>query len=424
MTRKTRVSLANVRPRAYIPLQLLEDYRVKVADKTREACKGTLKCILGESNTDLRGLLLPRFQSELVVAQRAALIISRVRLVAILFAVLTPAWVVLDILFLPDVWIRLATARILAALAFMGLSLSYRKSERMLHAYISIAILFSIPTAFFVFSHWLFAGIQAEVSGMGASLVAGYAFLPFVMAAGLSVFPLTALEGIAFALPAIGVEILAGRFGSGMVDANMQLGLVWLLALISGVAVLSGMSQLHYLTEIIIKSSHDNLTRAFNRAAGKELLEKYFLLAQRNKTPLTLIFFDLDKFKSVNDTYGHEAGDEVLRAASDKIMLAIRKVDLFIRWGGEEFIVVAPYTTGDRSGAITERLGLQGLGLRPDGKPVTASMGRAEYLADDPETVERFMEIADQRMYRAKQSGRNRLCFGDGPDDMVTDVFR
>lgn len=380
--------------------------------------------LLGESQADLRGLLAPWYQSDLVAAQRASLIISRVRMVAAFFAILTPLWILLDIVFFPaETWTKLAAARAISSVAFGGLAFAYRKSDRIQDAYVSIAVLFSIPTGFFIFSHWLFGDMTGDVHGLASSLVAGYAFLPFIMAAGLSVFPLTALEGFVFAGPAIMVEILAGLYGSGVVDPDSHFGLLWLLSLIAAVAVLSGMSQLHYLIEIIIKSSHDQLTNAFNRAAGEELLEKYFLLSQRNKTPLTLFFFDLDKFKSVNDEFGHEAGDDVLRGAADRVMNSVRKVDLFIRWGGEEFIVVAPYTTGDHSASILERIAKTGLGMRPDGNPVTASMGRAEILADAPETLAEFVELADQRMYRAKQTGRNRLCFGDREEDMVVDVF-
>lgn len=397
---------------------------MEIVTTFRKSVLDSLSKILGESHADLRGLMLPWYQSDLVASQRASLIISRVRLVSIFFAVLTPLWIVLDTAFLrPEVWTQLAVARLLASVAFAILSISFQRSDRMTDAYAAIAALFAIPTVFFAFSHWLFSGIDNGLTGMAASLVTGYAFLPFVMAAGLSVFPLTAAEGLVFALPALGAEILAGLYGSGVVDADSHLGLLWLLALIAAVAVLSGMSQLHFLIEIIIKSSHDQLTNAFNRAAGEELLEKYFLLSQRNLTPLTLIFIDLDKFKSVNDTFGHEAGDGVLREAAEKIMNSIRRVDLFVRWGGEEFLIVAPYTTGDTSNALLERLSNTGLGQRPDGKPVTASMGRAELLADKPDSLGRLIEIADQRMYKAKQSGRNRMVFGEGSEDVVADIF-
>jgi len=370
--------------------------------------------ILGESNTDLRGLLFPWYQSELISSHRAALIISRVRLIAAAFALLSPTWIVLDIIFFPAAMcIKLAIGRLVASGAFAVLSLLYQKSDRMKDAYLALAMMFLIPTLFFWYSHFLFATIPLELTGLSASLVAGYAFLPFIMAVGLGVFPLTALEGLAFASPALMVELVSGAFGANLVSPDAHLGLIWLFFLVAMVAVLAGMSQLHYLSEIVIKSSHDPLTTAFNRAAGEELLEKYFLLAQRNDTPLSLVFVDLDNFKSINDSYGHEAGDAVLRSAATAIDDSIRREDLLIRWGGEEFLIVLPHAAGKDPTSMVARLAENGFGTRPDGKPVTASMGQAEFLSDKPDDLAKFVELADRRMYCAKRSGKNRICYGD-----------
>lgn len=379
--------------------------------------------ILGRrANSDLRGLLFPWYQSGIVASQRTSLIISRVRLISALFALLTPLWIILDILFFPpDTYLKLAATRLAASAGFAALALLYRKSDRIMDAYVALATMFLIPTLFFVYSHVLFASTPASVTGFSASLVAGYAFLPFIMAAGLSVFPLTALEGLAFALPALVAESVSDILGHTLIAQNTQLGLLWLFCLLATMAVLAGMSQLHYLSEIVIKSSHDPLTGAFNRAAGEELLEKYYLMAQRNQMPLTLIFLDLDNFKSLNDTYGHEAGDEALRNATSAILNRTRREDLLIRWGGEEFLLVLPYAEGKDPAAMTRRLGYHGIGLRPDGTPLTASLGQAEYLRDQPRNLGHFIDIADRRMYCAKRSGKNRLCYGDGPDDIGTD---
>lgn len=379
--------------------------------------------ILGDSAaTDLRGLLFPWYQTEIVASHRTSLIISRVRFVAALFALLTPLWIVLDMLFFPaDTYLKLATARLVASMGFAGLALLYQKSDSLSDAYIALAIMFMIPTLFFVYSHMLFVSAPVPLTGLSASLVTGYAFLPFVMAVGLGVFPLTALEGVAFALPALLAETATNAFSRSLINQDAHLGLIWLFALIATVAILASMSQLHYLSEIVIKSSHDPLTGAFNRAAGEELLEKYHLMAQRNGIALTLIFLDLDNFKSINDTYGHEAGDEVLRNAATSILEQIRREDLLIRWGGEEFLLVLPHAEGKDPASMLNRLGRHGIGLRPDGTPLTASLGQAEYLRDQPRDLAHFIDIADQRMYRAKRSGKNRICYGETSSEMITE---
>lgn len=368
--------------------------------------------VLIDGRNDPLGLLLPWRHAPLVEGQRAALLISRVRLVAGLFALLTPLWIFADIVFLPtEIWPKLAGGRIAATMAFIVLSILYQKSDRLLHAYIALALLFLVPTLFFAYTHLLFSLNPYNAEGsLSAGLVAGYSFLPFVIAAGFSIFPLTALEGIVFSFPVFVVQLAASRYGTPLFGTDIHIGLLWLLALIVSIAVLSGMSQLHFLSEIIIKTSHDPLTDGFNRATGEELLDKYCALAVRNGTSLTLVFIDLDHFKSVNDQYGHEAGDSVLQAAGRQLLTAIRREDLFIRWGGEEFLVVMPHGPGDDPFAAVKRIAEQGLGVRPDGRPVTASMGMADLNADKLREPNALIRMADERMYKAKKYGRNCLC--------------
>lgn len=379
--------------------------------------------ILGEGQADWRGLLLPWFQTELIQGQRSLLIISRARIIAALFALLTPTWIVVDLLLLPTpVWWQLALARLTASAAFAILAFRFRDSDRLGHAYQAAGWLFLIPSLFQILSQQIIFTQGIHLEGAAHSLVAGYAFLPFVLVAGLSVFPFTTLEGIALVIPALLLQGVSGAFTHDWLSMEAHFGLLWLLSLIGGVAVLSGMSQLHYLSEIIIKSAHDPLTKVYNRGSGRELLEKYLLLAQRNHSSLTLIFFDLDHFKSVNDRFGHEAGDQVLRDAANALRARTRRVDLLIRWGGEEFVLVMPHeegSDGDRLARILDRLGAQGLGKRPDGEPLTASVGIAHLEPGQTVALPAFVEQADQRMYRAKQSGRNRVCFGDGEHDIT-----
>lgn len=370
---------------------------------------------LGESRSGLRGLFLPWVQSEFVTASRAKLILSRVRLVAGLFAVFTPAWILLDAIAFPDaVWKTLAAGRLVASAGFAVVPFLYRDSDRIRDAYYSIFLLFSIPTLFFLFSYSVFVQFDLRLEAVNAGFIAGYTFLPFVLVAGISVFPLTALEGVMCMAPSLAVQMFVGGIGPGLVSRDAQLGLVWLLLLIGAVAVISAMSQLHYLTEIILKAAHDPLTGAFNRATGLELLERYLLLARRNRTPLTFLFFDLDHFKSVNDDHGHEAGDLVLSRACGLLADATRNVDLLIRWGGEEFLLILPQSDESNAQTVVRRIRRTGLGLRPEGAPVTASVGMAEYPTDGIDELPGLIELADQRMYLAKQGGRNRICRGSG----------
>ena len=345
--------------------------------------------------------------SPLLVRRRAEIIISRVRLVSVMFAVLTPLWIAVDVLvFSFPLSVMLSVGRLATTLAFVLLALAYKGSPHMKDAYRALIFMFFIPTAFFIYSHMLLADFQ---NGGGAAVIAaGYAFLPFVLVAGLSVFPLTALEGIMFSIPVLFSSALVALLQINQLNWSTHLGAFWLLLLIAATATLAGMSQLAFMAALVRQANHDALTRCFNRASGEELFNLQFSIAERNNAALAVVFADLDTFKSINDNYGHDAGDRVLIAAVDAIRDSLRCGDALVRWGGEEFLMVLPNTDCASAIAILERLRANGFGLRPDGNPLTASFGVAERLADCANDSQRLIEIADRRMYQAKQNGKDR----------------
>ncbi len=348
----------------------------------------------------------------MIQRRRAALIVSRARIVAGVFSILTPLWIAIDMyLFAWPEWGYLAALRVSASVAFGALALSYRGGEGMKQAWTALAWLLSVPTLFFIASHPMVN--QFDPDSPAAAIAAGYAFLPFVMCAGLSVFPITAVEGIIFATPLLLAHLTAGVYGSAIFPFNSYLGAMWLLLLLSSVATLAAMSQLHFLMALVNQSSHDKLTGAYARRIGEEMLNLQFGNARRNKRPLSLVFVDLDDFKKVNDRFGHEEGDRVLRDAAQSLLKGLRQGDLVIRWGGEEFLIVMPDT--DTPGALTaiRRLRADGLGVRPDGKPQTASIGIAEAITEALESSTQLVEIADHRMYVAKQAGKDCICTGE-----------
>jgi diguanylate cyclase (GGDEF)-like protein len=359
---------------------------------------------------ELRNLILPGGHAPLLARRRAEMIISRVRMVAALFALLTPLWIIVDALvFTYPVSIMLAVGRIVTSLAFGLLALSYGKSTKMADAYRALAMLFGIPTLFFIYSHPLLSHFQ--LMGPAAAIAAGYAFLPFVMVAGLSVFPLTAVESTLFALPVLLAEALVALMQLGMLSWSSHLGAFWLLFLITAVAALAGMSQLSFMISLVGQASHDGLTGCFSRASGEELMDIQFHIAARSGAPLSVVFADLDNFKAINDSYGHDAGDSALNAAAESLRSNLRAGDVLLRWGGEEFVIILPDADCATATMAVDRLREQGLGLRPEGGRLTASFGVAERLADHTTDWRQLVEIADQRMYKAKLAGKDR-CVG------------
>jgi len=153
-------------------------------------------------------------------------------------------------------------------------------------------------------------------------------------------------------------------------------------------------------------ASTDPLTGVANRRGGEKHIANEVSRARREKRPLSCILVDIDRFKSVNDTYGHQAGDQLLRDVSALLRRTVRAYDILVRWGGEEFLLVLPgvglelaRTLADRLRGAVERLETHGLG------PVTVSAGAAEFENDYD--FASTLRTADRRLYQAKASGRN-----------------
>ena len=366
--------------------------------------------MLGDFDQDhFDELVLTRRHSPLLERRRAMLITTRVRMVAAVFAIFTPLWIIIDLLVCDwPVWGWLAAMRIVATVAFAALALSFRGNDQIVRARLALALLLLIPALFVVASH-LVLGHQG-VTGVASVVATGYAFLPFVMVAGLAVFPVTALEGAAFATPLLAAHMIGALIGHNTFPMGTYIGAAWLLLLLVSVGTLAGMSQIHFMMALVRQSCQDVLTHTYVRSVGEELLGLQHASALRNGTPLSIIFFDLDHFKPLNDTWGHDAGDEALTSAGRILIEELRGSDMVIRWGGEEFLMVVPQTDCDGALRVAQRILQRGLGNRPDGKPLTASVGIAELHSDGCQQWQEVVAVADGRMYRAKEAGRNRIC--------------
>jgi len=158
----------------------------------------------------------------------------------------------------------------------------------------------------------------------------------------------------------------------------------------------------------------DGLTGLNNRRYLDKHMKILFERAVARGRPLSLCITDIDRFKSVNDTYGHDAGDEVLREFAARVRSTVRGADLACRYGGEEFVVVMPDTTPDTAAAIAERLRMviesQPFILKQSGiaLAITASLGISSTLWG-AESPEQLLKQADKALYEAKHAGRNRV---------------
>lgn len=159
----------------------------------------------------------------------------------------------------------------------------------------------------------------------------------------------------------------------------------------------------------------DGLTKAFNKRYFDDRLKAEFSFATRHQTPLSLLLFDIDHFKRVNDTFGHAGGDYVLVTLANQMRNTIRKEDIFARVGGEEFALLCRATTGEFAEAFANRLRgfIEATAFVFNGQriPVTTSVGVAALPHDEATDHEAFFRLADKALYDAKNLGRNRVVF-------------
>ena len=157
----------------------------------------------------------------------------------------------------------------------------------------------------------------------------------------------------------------------------------------------------------------DGLTKAFNKKYFTDRLESEFTFAVRHAAPLTLVLFDIDHFKRVNDTYGHQAGDQVLSEIATLLSGTLRAEDVFARYGGEEFGVICRGSDLMHGQIVGERLRKAVEGHRfvyeNTHIPITISVGVAGLPNAAVKDVTELVEVADQALYKSKTAGRNRV---------------
>lgn len=157
----------------------------------------------------------------------------------------------------------------------------------------------------------------------------------------------------------------------------------------------------------------DSLTNIANLRSFRSSLEEEFNRSLRYGDPMSVLMADLDRFKDINDTYGHPRGDAVLKETAEIMLNVMRKVDLVARYGGEEFVVIMPHTDLDGALRAAERVRsaiearhFKGL---PAAGSITVSIGVTTLVEGIETNMDRMVQMADEALYRAKQKGRNRV---------------
>jgi diguanylate cyclase (GGDEF)-like protein len=165
--------------------------------------------------------------------------------------------------------------------------------------------------------------------------------------------------------------------------------------------------------ELRAQATHDSLTELWNRKETLNALSREIERADREKKPCGLIIADVDHFKEINDSYGHLAGDEVLKEIACRLKRGTRPYDIVGRYGGEEFLIIAPgcdaATTMKRAEALRTEISIAPMRTSEGNFPVTLSLGAAAIAPDMDKSAKSILRLADEALYRAKRGGRNRV---------------
>jgi diguanylate cyclase (GGDEF)-like protein len=155
------------------------------------------------------------------------------------------------------------------------------------------------------------------------------------------------------------------------------------------------------------------VTQAFTKRYFLDRIKHEFAHSHRRHVPLSLIIFDLDHFKNVNDSYGHPAGDFILAKVAEITLALVRKEDIFARYGGEEFVILMRDTPEEAGAKLAERIrsAIEKANFVFEGKaiPITISLGIACYIDENMNDPGELIQKSDAALYQSKANGRNRL---------------
>ena len=367
----------------------------------------TWSMVLSEmSAQEVAGLISSKTHNIRLTAYRATTIVSRVRLLAILFAVLSPFWLVVDVLALGiDAARDLAPARLLSAVAFGAIVLSLRQMHALRDAYRALFFFLMVSGAVFFYSGVHSA--ELHFAGLLAASSMGYAYLPFLVLASMAVFPLTLTEGIAFSVPAISIQIALPLITQPSIDPAFAAATLFVMLFVAAAALLAGISQLALMLVLSREALHDPLTRCISRPGGEEMLDMVYTAMNRGTNLIALAYISIDRLADINAEFGYETGNGTLIKVAELLRDQLRAGDILIRWSGTDFVLVMPNAESTQAHSAVDRLLSGGLGVCPDHRPVTASIGVTERIRDGAKDWWQLIDTAQARAGQARQQGGN-----------------
>jgi len=350
----------------------------------------------------LSDLISTKQHSDDFIATRTSYITIRLWFMCMFFCLSVPVFSFFDFIFFPNQEaIYLLAARIILSFSLFMLAKALKTWPLVRTVRIVMPLAFLIPMLFFVASMLIIRAIPTEV------VPSIFSMMPYFILAMLGLFPLT-ISGSFFVIVCVFTPFVIFK----LLLVNQPFWLffndVWLFMLFAGISLWLQVGQLSMLMKLYRESTVDPLTKLINR---RVLLR----LAQRNHEyheVYSVIMFDLDRFKRINDTYGHAVGDKVLVAVAKVIQKELRTTDIIARFGGEEFVAVLPEINLKAAEDIASRVAIaisqQFITLDDSTElNVTASVGVTQRKQE--EGIDEALKRADDFLYFAKENGRDRV---------------
>lgn len=355
------------------------------------------------SISSIRDTISSKYHSKDFIFARSEYLRSRIATICAIFIVLTPFWTLFDLFLLPtDTLPIVLSARVIMFLGLIATWYSSSKSQSTTRLNLLLSGLTLSLLGLF------YAAVLISLTEHIPSPLIGYSFIPFLLVATLGIFPFTLIESFSLGFGLLCLQFFSA-FITGTSFSYQSLQDLWLLAALLCIVMTTNHFHLSLL-RLYRQATHDPLTGLLNRVALERRTAHIENQTVRPATAITLL--DLDHFKRINDQYGHSVGDEVLRAFAALIKQEIKSTDITCRYGGEEFLIICTGLTkeqainqAERIRSKTEQLRIQT--LEHNAISITISLGLS--MLKPKERVTEAIQRADECLYLAKRTGRNRL---------------
>lgn len=356
----------------------------------------------------LDDIMWTRHHTEDFKHTRSEYVVVRLRFMLIFFALAVSAWALVDFYTLTrEHFYLIVLAR--ACLVFTLLliwSVSIRKQG---YRYVSLLLALTMLSVTLFYT----AATLILHSGIAEVPLVGYTVLPLMAIALMGLFPATLLYSVAV-IAMIFAFYVGLEYWLGTLNSLQTLNVLWTLTAAAGVALWIESGQLLMMLRLYRESTRDPLTGLINRRVLMKQLLAEVEMQQESGRCFSLLMIDLDRFKRVNDEYGHLTGDLVLKTSAQMMASELRSTDVIARFGGEEFVAILPGQNAKEAIPVAERI-RQSLANTPITTSagttikISASIGVTEY--ESGERIEHTLNRVDESLYLAKQSGRNQVIY-------------